>query len=740
MSKIKNSTVFLTILLIFASLGMVPAAHGQQTAEGLYEAAVFKKDADGDMEGAIKIFREIVERFPNNSGIAAKAQLQVGLCYEKLGQDKIKQAQDAFQKVIDNYPSQSQEVKIAREKLSVLLKRQRSEDKADQEFHMRPIWSDQELGKLPGKGEGITNLRPSPDGKFIAFIDWNSGYADLWIQEVAYGKTRYLTRPRSEEDSMANAYDSRWSPDGRRLAYYWENDEHSYVDLRVIGLEESRPRTLHRGGYGKGWVSPLDWSPDGKNILVILRQGDSVQFGLVPLDGGELQIIKTFVDIKRTNNPTCALFSPDGQTIAFDSQQGKDVVNHDLYLLALDSGQERAVASHPSHDYLLGWAPDGRSLIFASDRAGTVDLWTIPVQDGKPTGTPSLAIKNIGYIKPLGVTGQGTLYFNRDPIGAQMNIYTAAFDSDSGRPESPPQKLALPYEGRNIFPDWSPDGSTLAYISRREPSGQGVLCLYSADSGEVREMFFPHMLSDPQWSKDGRFLLVMSHDAKSIFRIELETANIQTLVEGEGVYSPNISPDMNFLFYVRVDSFKEAGKDDRFCVRKKNLKTGREQDIYRAAWNITDLELSPDGSKLALVLSEKPYAPPAGEKSRNIVGTIPSFGGEMATLHEFVHHSGSGLVAIDWSPDGRYIVFSKIRAEESQGDKPKFGPWQLWRIPADGGKAENLGLESRRFRSLSVHPDGRRIAFFSHGSEGKQPPNFWLVEKFLPKDQNKDKK
>ncbi|MBN2409213.1 MAG: PD40 domain-containing protein [Candidatus Aminicenantes bacterium] len=707
-----------------------------QSGEDLFQKALRLERNEGKLMEAIGLYQKAVAEAKDVS-LAAQAQLRIGLCHEKLGQKNIQQAQEAFQKVIDNYPSRSQEVKIAKEKLSVLLKHQRSEDKADQKFQMRPIWSDQGLERLPGKGEGIDNVRPSPDGKFIAFIDWNSGYADLWIQEAAEGKTRCLTRPRSEEDGMANVYDSRWSPDGRRLAYIWENDEHRYVDLRVVGLEESRPRTLHRGSYAKGWVSPLDWSPDGKNILVIMWQGDSVQFGLVPSDGGDLRIIKTFMDLKRNNDPTYALFSPDGRTIAFDSQQGKDVVNHDLYLLALDGGQEWTVASHPSHDYLLGWALDGGSLIFASDRAETADLWTVPVQDGKPAGKPSLAIKNIGIIKPLGITNEGTLYFNRNPNRFQMNVYTAAFDPDSGRPESAPQKLALTYEGRNVFPDWSPDGSTLAYVSRREPSGQGILCLYSADSGKIREMSFPHMLSDPHWSKDGRFLLVMDMGANNIFRIDLETANIQTLIEGEDAYSPAISPDMNFLFFVRVDSFKTNRKDNRFLIMKKNLETGREEEIFRHSWVISDVELSPDGENLALVLMEKPYGPgPSIEKGQNILGTIPTSGGDIKTLHEFVQPLGSGLVDIDWSPDGRYIVFSKIRTEESSGEKPAFGPWQLWRVPPDGGRAENLGLEFRRFGSLSVHPDGHRIAFFSRGTDGKQPPNFWLVENFLPKDKN----
>jgi len=730
MNKDRISRSFLGVLLLAISLGLILAASVQQSAEELYEAAVFKKDADGDMEGAIRIFCEIVERFPSSVEIAAKAQLQIGICYEKLGQKNIEQAQEAFQKVLDNYPNQSAEVKIAREKLAALLKPRPAAEKRNQGFKMLPIWSDQEMENFPEEGNGIGNPRPSPDGKHIAFIDWSSGFGNLYVQETAAGKIKCLTGRRPPEESKANAYDSRWSQDGRHLAYIWENDEENYVDLRVIGLTDAKPRMLYRGSYVEGWMSPLDWSPDGKNILAIMWEGGITRFGLVPLDGAAHHIIKTFADLRPGNNPAGGLFSPDGRYIAYDSQQDEEAVNHDIYLLALDSGKEWAVASHPSHDYLMGWVPDGGNLVFASDRAGTVDLWTIPVQDGQPTGKPSLAIKNIGFIDPLGITSEGTLYFNRDPDGISMNIYTAAFDPDSGLPESPPEKLALPHEGRNIFPDWSPDGSTLAYVSRRKPPGRGILCLYSAATGKVREMSFLHVISNPSWSKDGRFLFVMGSDAKNIFRIDIETATIQTLIEGEYVYSPSISPDMNFLFYAKGDR-----KDMSSRVIKKNLNTGREREIYRTPWVMSDLELSPDGRKIAVMLSEKPYGPaPSGEESKNILGVIPSSGGDLSPLHEFVHPAASGLVALDWSPDGCYIVFSKIRTEGSQEVGPLSGPWQLWRVPADGGRAENLGLECRRFRSLSVHPDGHRIAFFSYGTEGQQPPSFWLVENFLPKE------
>ncbi len=117
MSRIKVLTGLLGLFLMMMSFGIILGAGNQQSANELYEAAVFKKDADGDMLGAIKLFNEIVEQYPNNRKIAAKSQLQIGMCYEKLGQKNITQAQEAFQKVISNYPLQSEEVKAAANEL-----------------------------------------------------------------------------------------------------------------------------------------------------------------------------------------------------------------------------------------------------------------------------------------------------------------------------------------------------------------------------------------------------------------------------------------------------------------------------------------------------------------------------------------------------------------------------------------------------------------------------------------------
>ena len=74
-----------------------------------------------------------------------------------------------------------------------------------------------------------------------------------------------------------------------------------------------------------------------------------------------------------------------------------------------------------------------------------------------------------------------------------------------------------------------------------------------------------------------------------------------------------------------------------------------------------------------------------------------------------------------WTPDGRHVLFAKRRDEATE----------LWRIPVEGGEPENLGMTMGRIEHLSIHPDGRRIAFTGPGpSPGAK---VWVMEDFLPK-------
>jgi len=162
--------------------------------------------------------------------------------------------------VVDEYPEQTEAVKVAKEKLSVLLKARTVIRKGDIEFALRKI------------GVGIeTGLGAiSPDGRYLTYVDWNTG--DLAVQEMATGKKRHLTDKGSWNKSGAQAFCSRWSPDGKQIAYdWWDWDrEPNFVGIRIVSLDGKESQTLYQvTNPEKGVTITYGWSPDGKYLAYI---------------------------------------------------------------------------------------------------------------------------------------------------------------------------------------------------------------------------------------------------------------------------------------------------------------------------------------------------------------------------------------------------------------------------------------------------------------------------------------
>jgi Tol biopolymer transport system component len=70
--------------------------------------------------------------------------------------------------------------------------------------------------------------------------------------------------------------------------------------------------------------------------------------------------------------------------------------------------------------------------------------------------------------------------------------------------------------------------------------------------------------------------------------------------------------------------------------------------------------------------------------------------------------------ALAWTPDQRFLLF--VRGDRS-----------LWRTPVVGGEAERIGPHTG---GITVHPDGKRIAFSSVGERGAS--KVWALEDLLP--------
>ncbi|MCJ7488141.1 MAG: tetratricopeptide repeat protein, partial [Candidatus Aminicenantes bacterium] len=243
MKKTAILTAFV-LLTAFAFGSLAP-----QNGYDQFQKALAKERGEENLEEAIALYQKVVEDTKDES-LAAQAQYRIGACYEKLGKEKAKLAQDAFQKVVDKYPAQADTVKMAREKLVVLAKAQAPPPPAGGDLTVRKIIS---LGH---------DGSPSPDGSFISFTDWGQG--DLAVKDLATGSVRRLTKNATGDQFVGH---SVVSPDNRKIAYSWYDEKYNY-GLWLINVDGSGNRRLYRGP-GDWHIEPSDWSPDGRQILAV---------------------------------------------------------------------------------------------------------------------------------------------------------------------------------------------------------------------------------------------------------------------------------------------------------------------------------------------------------------------------------------------------------------------------------------------------------------------------------------
>ena len=698
-----HKKTFFWVLFMFLAvffLSTIQDALPQESAEQFYEAALFKKEAEGDLQGAVQLFLKIITDFPENRKIAAKAQLQIGICYEKLG---LKQAQKAFQKVIDSYPEQTEAVKVANEKLAILLRAQSVVEKGDKEFKIRKVGS-LSIGAL------------SPDGRLFSYVDWDTGDGELAVMEIATGEKRRLTHKPSGDKSWYFVTNSIFSPDGKKLAFTrWKDAD--MIDFRIIDVDGSGQRILFSDKEIYHF-SPSDWTPDGKYILGILTKRDKTnQVAYVSAVDGSFRIIKKF----DKSSPGELSLSSDGRWIAYDFPQDEKSEKRDILLLADDGSREIPLVKHPADDRLLGWAPNGDWVLFSSDRSGTWDAWVIPVKDLKPQGDPMLVRRDFGQVDPLGIvpmgfTKDGSFYYC-DRVWVE-DIYVAELDTEKTEILRPPKKTALRFEGSNSDPVWSPDGQYLAYLSRREPEGlkSTAICIMNMNTGEESELF-PEFKGYARlsWFPDGKSFLVMGideNDQRGLFKVDAKTGKTALIVTGDsGYHAPKCSPDGKKVFY-EADLWKEK----IFRILMYDLDTQQKKEIYRSEWQIFRMDVSPDGKQLAF-----------WEGKDNTLKLISVDGGQPKVLLKLEE---GGINSVAWSPDGKDVFFSKT--EKGGG---KTGKCELWRIPSEGGKPEKFELAANGLIDLNIHPEGSLIAFTLWNVDEE----VWVMENFLPKEKTKKK-
>ena len=673
------------ILFIVAFIGIFLTASGFQTSPEykiLFEKAKFTMETKGDLNGAINLFNDIIKKYPKEREYAAKSQLYIGLCYEKQG---VTEARKAYERVVKEYSDQSDIVNQAKGRLAAL-----GGSSSHEGLVARRVLTD------ASSVYGVLTT----DGKYISHIDEKTG--DIVQFEVASGQTSRIIN-KVGAAAIETPYEFlAFTREGKQIVYDWNPKDSATPasQLRIRNLDGSGLRTFYseKGSY----VRPFDLSPDAGSVLALRGSKKAVELTLISTADGSVRVLR---NISRGLFWTLrASFSPDGRFIVFGIVREGSPPHGEICLMTADGRNEVVIAGHPAEDQLLRWTPDGRSLIFLSDRSGTWDIWTVHITEGKQQGEPELLKRDFGYYSEvLGFTPDGSFYYKTNTTSG--GLYSGEVDLETGKVLVPPTLVATRYTGAPDQPTWSPDGSNLLYLSQRGVIGPGnnILTIRSAATGKERflspSLRFVNWIS---WAPDGCSIVAFGLtpvgltpepiNGRGIFRIDTETSEITWLADLG--FAPNLCPDGKTLVFYKND----------LSIWKRNTDTGEESKVVKVDSEGANYDLSPDGREVVFQVD-------------NVLKTVSLNGGEPRVLFDGLVKASYNL---RWTRDSRYIIASKGNSVSSE----------IWRVPVQGGTPLKMDLSVPKMGSFTLNRDNRHFAFSVY--EGTRE-ELWVMENFMPK-------
>ncbi len=380
----------------------------------------------------------------------------------------------------------------------------------------------------------------SPDGRQIAFT-WNGSGGDnydLYVKRIDTSAPLRLTDFPGDDRSPS------WSPDGRQIAFIRSMKSEDVIALLpALGgpehiLHSIAPPAFRLPGHS------LSWSPDAKSLAFSDRASPQTPFRI------ELLSIKSLERRSLTSPPAGChgdrfpAISPDGETLAFIRRGSSDT--DDVHLAPVSGGPATRLTSDNGPIRGLAWTPDGRGIVYASNRAGARHLWKIRASGGRPERVPAggenpttLAISPHRWLLAYTSTHLDT------------NIWSFEVQDRTGLSGSPPVRL-ISSTRADDSPQYSPDGNRIVFASSRTGPVEIWTCHRDgSDVVQVTSLYAPHV-GTPRWSPDGRQIAFDSTAAgqRDIYVVSADGGTPRRLTtESSAEVRPSWSADGRFIYF-----------------------------------------------------------------------------------------------------------------------------------------------------------------------------------------------
>ena len=401
--------------------------------------------------------------------------------------------------------------------------------------------------------------------------------------------------------------------------------------------------------------------------------------------------------------------SPDGQSIVFD-------ILGDIYTMPITGGRATRITSGMGYDAQPRFSPDGKKIVFVSDRSGGENLWTMNA-DGKDT-TALTSGNNNQYISPV-YSPDGKYVVASRSGGTFGTAKLWQFHVDGGRGIPLTTTPALPPQLKMLGAAYGKDPRYIWFAARtgdwqyNSIGAQYQLHVWDRENGRVSQMTRRQGSAfRPQLSPDGKYLTYAARfETKTGLRLRnlesqqedwlafpVQRDEIESRAPMDAYPGYSFTPDSKAIVVSyggeiwRVPVDKTPATKIPFEAEVK-LEMGPELKFtYRVdttssftAKQIRDIAPSPDGTKLAFSALDRLYVVdlPGGTPKRVTTATVGEFGPT-------------------WSPD------SKSLAYVTWNDAAGGGLMRATLDPKKGWSSKALSM-SGLFNDVAWSPAGDKV-------------------------------